>query len=65
LSPETIVSIINTSIIVLVTTIVYALVWLFLSVRSLLKRWNESERRFYEETMFRLKLGERNGRKDS
>ena len=65
MEPQTAVNILNTSIIVLVTTIIYALVWLYLSVKRVLRRWNKNELEFYNETMLKLKLKDWNGRKNS
>jgi hypothetical protein len=58
MSPETILNLINISIIVLVTTILYCVCLIIVRAYSLVKRWNKAEQKFYEETMTKFRMKE-------
>lgn len=58
MTPETAIKIIDISIVVTVTTLVYAFILLVVRVRGLVKRLERREKEFYKIVMSRLRSGQ-------
>jgi len=57
MNPETIMNLINISIIVLVTTIIYCVILIIARAHGLAKRIEKREKEFYNQTMTRFMSG--------